>query len=160
MFNKNYSEYTEMKINKEKYFLKKYLGIDIKNGQSTIEFILVLPFVIIIFFVFLQLGYCIYLQNNIEQSAREAARIIATTNSNGKAADFINQNLKGKNIALDNVSFLPGNEFSRRTGEYIKVKISIRYSGFGKILESFTGQKIILKAESIMRMECGNQDEA
>jgi hypothetical protein len=148
-----------MKISKINYFIKKHFNIYIKNGQSTIEFIMVLPFVIIISFVFLQLGYLIYLQNNIEQSAREAARIIATTNSNDKAAYFIRNNLTGKYIMFDNICFIPGSESERRTGEYIKVKISIKYGGFGNILESFTGKKVILNAESTMRMECGNQDE-
>jgi len=148
-----------MKINKIYYIIKKYLKNDSEYGQSSIEFILLLPFIIIIFLVFFQLGYCVYLQNNIEQSAREAARVISTTNSNDRAKNIIKSNLSGKNLVLDNISFIPADEDTRRTGDYVKVKISIRYDGFLNLSAYFAEQKIILEAESIMRMECGGQAE-
>ncbi|MDD3519801.1 MAG: pilus assembly protein [Actinomycetota bacterium] len=149
-----------MKSKIKKNILKNYLKNNREKGQSSIEFILVLPFVIVIFLVFFQLGYCAYLQNNIEQSAREAARIISTTNSNAEAFNMIKLNLTKKNLVLDNISFYPGSESARRIGDYIKVRISISYGGFAHILENLIGQKIILKAESVMRMECGNQTES
>lgn len=148
-----------MKINKIYYIIKKYLRSDSENGQSALEFILLLPFIIVVFLVFFQLGCCIYLQNNIEQSAREAARVISTTNSNDRAKDIIRSNLSGKTLVIDDISFIPADENTRRTGDYVKVKISIRYGGFLNLPAYFAGQKIILEAESIMRMECGGQAE-
>jgi uncharacterized protein (UPF0333 family) len=139
---------------------KKYLRSDSKNGQASIEFILILPFMLIIFIIFFQLGYCVYLKNTIEQSAREAARIIATTNSNDKAARLIRSNLDGKNLVLKNLFFLPEDENQRDVGGYIKVKIKAEYKGLADILtnfflKNFTGEEGLIEAESIMRMECG-----
>jgi len=148
-----------MKESKENIIKSKYLKIgNIEKGQSTIEFILLLPFIIVVFFIFFQLGYCIYVQNNIEQTAREAARIIATTNSNSKALDLIEKNKINIGFGTTSIEFLPENEKERKLGEYVKVIIKVNYKGFANMIKNCTGKDIILSSESIMRMECSYQN--
>ena len=72
-----------------KIFIKLFKSIKNKvDGQSTIEFILLIPFIFLVICMVFQLGYTFYIQNNLEQICRELARIIATTNSNEMALGF------------------------------------------------------------------------
>jgi len=137
--------------------IKDFRVGNIEKGQTTIEFILLLPFIIIVFYIFFQLGCCVYIQNNIEQTAREAARIIATTNSNKKASDLVEKNKINVEFGTTSVEFLPENENERELGEYIKVTIKVNYEGFANVLKHFTEKDIVLSSESLMRMECGYQ---
>lgn len=138
---------------------KDYLKKNLKKGQASIEFVLILPFLIIIFIIFFQLGYCVYLKNIIEQSAREGVRVIATTNSNKKAVSLIHSNLNNKNLVIEAINILPEEENKRTVGDYVYVRIKARYKGASKILTnfiftSFNKEWELIEAQSSMRMEC------
>jgi len=124
------------------------------NGQSTVEFILLIPFLIFTCLAVFQLGYVIYVQNNINQLSREAARVITTTNSNSLCAKIIKD---GNNLYKDldlRVSISPDCENDRKVGDIVKIGIKINYEGFGGLIESILGRPIIIYSESNMRMEC------
>ncbi len=95
------------------------------------------------------------------QSAREAARIVATTNSNKKAVSLISSNLNNKNLIIESINIVPENESKRAVGDYIKIKIKVRYNGITKaltnlVLAGFNKDEKLIEAESSMRMECSS----
>lgn len=125
-----------------------------KNGQATVEFILLIPFLIITCIAVFQLGYVIYLQNNIKQLSSEAARIVSTTNSNesGEKAIKRNNNLyDGLNF---DINIEPNLWKARKVGEIVTVGIAINYEGFGGLIKKLFGKSILIYSESSMRMEC------
>jgi len=124
------------------------------KGQSTIEFILLIPFLIFTCFAVFQLGYVMYIQNNIKQLSREAARIITTTNSNSLCMEIIKDcNDFNKNLIFQ-VIISPDPETERKVGDIVKIGIKINYEGFGGLIENILGKPIIIYSESSMRMEC------
>ena len=125
-----------------------------KNGQATVEFILLIPFLIITCIAVFQLGYVIYLQNNIKQLSREAARVVSTTNSNSLCTKIIRDN---NNLYEDlnfQISISPEPEAQRKVGNIVKIGIKINYEGFGGLITNIFGKPISIYSESIMRMEC------
>jgi len=140
-----------------KIFIKLLENINKKiDGQSTIEFILLIPFIFLIIFMVFQLGYTFYIQNNLEQICRELARIIATTNSNETALGFLNQNSFLKNLNSYDVSIVPSLESERKIGGFVQVSINASYEGVFGIIKEVFKKNIIISSESSMRMECEN----
>ena len=124
------------------------------KGQSTVEFILLIPFLIITCIAVFKLGYVIYLQNNIKQLSREAARVVSTTNSNSLCTKIIRDN---NNLYEDlnfQISISPEPEAQRKVGNIVKIGIKINYEGFGGLITNIFGKPIPIYSESIMRMEC------
>jgi uncharacterized protein (UPF0333 family) len=124
------------------------------KGQSTVEFILLIPFLVITCIAVFQLGYVIYLQNNIKQLSREAARVVSTTNSNSLCTKIINDN---NNLFEDlnfQISISPEPESKRKVGNIVKIGIKINYEGFKGLITNIFGKPITIYSESIMRMEC------
>ncbi|MHB1275154.1 MAG: TadE/TadG family type IV pilus assembly protein [Candidatus Humimicrobiaceae bacterium] len=124
------------------------------KGQSTVEFVLLIPFLIITCIAVFQLGYVIYIENNIKQLSREAARVVATTNSNNLCAKIIKDN---NNLYKDlnfQIIISPDTEAGRKVGDIVKIGIKINYEGFGGLIKNIFGKPISIYSESIMRMEC------
>jgi len=143
-----------MKIKRFKKDLKIKKIFFKTNGQSTVEFVLLIPFLIITCIAVFQLGYVIYLQNNIAQLSREAARIVSTTNSNILGSKII----KDSNNKYEDLNFMisisPEPEEQRKVGDIVKIGIKINYDGFGGLISEIFGKPISLYSESTMRMEC------
>lgn len=146
---------------KRKYFLnlqkkeklKKYKNV---NGQASLEFILVLPVLIMAVLIISQLGYMVYIQNVLEHAAEQGARVLATTNSNKDALDLIYKNCSFMKQEKLEVNICPADSCKRKVGSYANV--SVLYD-FGKILDFyslFSGEQSMLKGSCIIRME--NQD--
>lgn len=124
------------------------------KGQSTVEFILLIPFLIITCIAVFQLGYVIYLQNNIKQLSREAARVVSTTNLNSLGRKIIKDN---NNLYEDldfQINISPDPETERKVGDIVKIGIKINYEGFGGLIKTIFGKPISIYSESTMRMEC------
>jgi hypothetical protein len=124
------------------------------KGQSTVEFILLIPFLIFTCFAVFQLGYVVYMQNNIKQLSREAARVITTTNSNTLCTKIVKDN---NNLYEDlnfQISITPYPETDRKVGDLVNVGIKINYEGFGGLIKNIFGKPITIYSESSMRMEC------
>lgn len=116
-----------------------------KDGQATVEFILLIPFFIIIFLTVSQLGYIIYLQNNIKQLSREAARTISTTNLNDLGIRLINQNKIPGDELNCSISINPDQKTQRKVGDMVKVGISLNYGGFGGLIKKLFNKTLIIR---------------
>jgi len=140
-----------------KIFIKLFKSIKNKvDGQSTIEFILLIPFIFLVICMVFQLGYTFYIQNNLEQICRELARIIATTNSNEMALGFLNQNSFLKNLNSYDINIFPSLEGERKIGSFVQVSINASCEGVFGIIKEVFKKNIIISSESSMRMECEN----
>ena len=123
-------------------------------GQSTIEFVLVIPILIIVILTVSQFGLLIYLQNILEQSCREGVRIISTTNSNSMSYGVINRLCSDLDKNNLKIKIKPEKGSVRKVGTMVSVNLIYRYGGISNIIYFFMGKELILKAKSSMRMEC------
>ena len=137
------------KINKKNIFLS--------GGQSSMEFVLVLPLLIIIILVVSQLGYIVYLKNVLEHAAHEGARVLVTSNSNSTALDRIYGICSKMEKELLKIEFVPALHNQRQMGELAGVQIQYDYTGFAGLAELLSGKKFPLKSVCSMRMECSNE---
>ncbi len=139
-------------INKSKKNLNFLTGK--LEGQASIEFILVIPFLILIILAVSHLGLLIYQQNILEQAAREGARIVATTNSNQEAYRCIKKVCLNLDQNKLDINITPGDRASREVGDMVEVIVSYNHGGAAFLTEIFTVRGSLIKAKSIMRMEC------
>lgn len=137
----------------KKRFIGKFRMVGTK-GQSTIEFVLLIPFLIIVILSVSQLGYMVYIQNVIQQAARESIRIVSTTNSNHKAYEKINKICSKLDKDKLEIRITPESKMERKVGDYVSVDIAYRYGGISNFIKNFTGKEIIISSNSSMRMEC------
>jgi hypothetical protein len=90
----------------------------------------------------------------LQQAAREAARIMSTTGNNRLAAETV------KSICGENAEIIiePGSPSQRRLGDIITVTVSSRTGGFSDIVKWIMGKELMVTGEAKMRMECGQGD--
>jgi Flp pilus assembly protein TadG len=124
------------------------------NGQASLEFILVIPILILVVMIVSQLGYLVYYQNVLEQSAREGARIVSTTNSDSQTYQRIMKmcsNLDNSRLKVD-INSSGGS--SRSVGDIVTVSLTYNYSGIFKLINLVMGNDVFIKSSSSARMEC------
>jgi len=134
--------------------LKPLLGTD--KGQATLEFVLLIPVIIIAILVVSQSGQMVYRKNILQQAAREGVRVVSTTNSNKMAIQAVIKVCGSKEGTVPDIIIQPNNEGERRLGDIVTVSLTDNssYGGFWSIIYDAVGKKIFLKGESSMRMEC------
>ena len=132
----------------------KAINIRKTEGQSTLEFAMVVPIVIILILAASQIGITVYSRMQLQQAAREAARIMSTTGNKRLAAETV------RSICGEDAEIIiePGNPSQRRLGDIITVTVSSRTGGFSDIVKLIMGKELILTGEAKMRMECGQGD--
>jgi len=106
-----------------------------QKGQSTLEFVMIIPFVIIIILAASQIGFTVYKKNIIQQASREAARIISTTNDNDLAI-ATTERLCGKD---SEIIIEPASASNRGVGDMVTVYISQSPGGLMKLMEEILG---------------------
>jgi len=111
-----------------------------KGGQATLEFVLLIPLIIMVILVVSQSGQMVYRKNILQQAAREGVRV----------------NVYGsKNNMIPGIEIQPGNESERKIGDMVTISLidTGDYGVLWSIISAATGKKILLKAGSSMRME-------
>lgn len=141
-----------MYINKRKNKSKKS-GYD-PDGQASLEFILIIPLLILIVLAVSHFGLLIYQKNILEQAAREGARAIATTNSDQEAYACIKKVCSDLDQNMLEIIVTPGSRTSRKVGDMIEVAVIYKDAGIAGLQGIFSGKGGFIKAKSNMRMEC------
>jgi len=141
-----------MDINKRKN-ISKISGSD-PDGQASLEFILIVPLLILIILAVSHFGLVIYQKNILEQAAREGARVIATTNSNQEAYAYIRKVCSGLDQKMLGIKISPESGASRKVGDMIEVIVIYKNADITGLQGIFSGKDSIIKAKSNMRMEC------
>ncbi|HEY4662728.1 MAG TPA: TadE family protein [Candidatus Humimicrobiaceae bacterium] len=141
-----------MDINKRKN-KSKISGHD-PDGQASLEFILIIPLLILIILAVSHFGLLIYQKNILEQAAREGARVIATTNSDQEAYACIKEVCSGLDQNMLEIKVSPESRASRKVGDMIEVTVIYKNADITGLQGIFSGKDSIIKAKSNMRMEC------
>src|SRR4030043_749547 len=141
-----------MYINKRKN-KSKIPGYD-PDGQASLEFILIIPLLILIILAVSHFGLVIYQKNILEQAAREGARVIATTNSNQEAYACIKKVCSGLDQNMLEIKVSPESGTSRKVGDIIEVIVIYKNAGITGLEGIFSGKDSFINARSNMRMEC------
>jgi hypothetical protein len=144
--------------------LKKYLKRFMVNygkwcskpdcGQASVEFVLILPLLVIIVLVMSQLGYCTYLKNILEHAASEAARVVATTNSENLAYGQVYEICSGLDTSNLDMSISPSSGAERTTGDFFTVKLSYKNAGIFNFISKTLKKDLLIESVCVMRMEC------
>ena len=140
------------KMNRNKKKLKILTGGS--EGQASLEFTLIIPFLILIILTVSHFGLLVYQKNILEQAAREGARTIATANSNQEAYKCIRKVCSSLDQDNLDIKITPESRASRKVGDMIEVTLIYKYTGIIRLLEILSGKDILIKAKSNMRMEC------
>ena len=136
-----------------KIFNRSKKTINGVDGQSTIEFIMIIPVIIVLVLAASQAGYAAYRKNVLQQASREGARIISTTNDNSLAIKIIDNicRTEGNNISI-NID--PERASDRKMGDMVTVSLKDYPEGLFSIIEKISGKEAVIRAGSSMRMEC------
>jgi Flp pilus assembly protein TadG len=134
--------------------LKKSKNIYHTNGQASLEFALVIPVLILVIIIVSQLGYLVYYQNVLEQSAREGARIVSTTNSDSLAHQRIMKMCSNLDNSKLKVVISSSGGTPRSVGDIITVNLTYNYSGIFRLINLVMGNDVFIKSSSSARMEC------
>lgn len=126
------------------------------GGQATLEFVLVIPVIILVILVVSQSGHMIYRKNILMQAAREGVRVISVTNSNQLAVQAVIRACGSEESGVPDITIYPGDEAKRKLGDIVTISLvdSSSHGGLWSIVSRIMGRKIFIKAESSMRMEC------
>jgi hypothetical protein len=141
---------SEMNRNKKNLRILAYRT----EGQASLEFTLIIPFLILIILTVSHFGLLVYQKNILEQAAREGARVIATANSNQEAYRCIRKVCSNLDQDKLDIKITPEGRASRKVGDMIEVALLYKCTGIARLLEIFSGRDISIKVKSNMRMEC------
>jgi TadE-like protein len=144
--------------------LKKYLKSIKENadkwcsgpnhGQASVEFVLVLPVLVIIVLAVSQIGYCTYLKNVLEHAAGEAARVVATTNSENLAYKQVYDICSGLNTDNLEITISPSSGAERISGDFFTVRLSYKNAGIFNFISKALKKDLLIESVCVMRMEC------
>jgi hypothetical protein len=144
--------------------LKKYLNRVKENdygscsgpdcGQASVEFVLLLPVLVIIVLAISQLGYCTYLKNVLEHAASEAARVVATTNSEYLAYEQVSDICSGLDSSNLDIRISPSSGTERITGDFFTVRLSYKNAGIFNFISKALRKDLLIESVCVMRMEC------
>lgn len=136
-----------------KIFQRSNESIKKAGGQSTIEFIMIIPVIIVLVLAASQAGYAIYRKNVLQQASREGVRIISTTNDNNMAIRII-RNMCGAEGENTIISIDPERASDRGIGDMVTISLTDYPGVLFSIIEKISGKKIVISTDSSMRMEC------
>ncbi len=131
-----------------------FVNMKNKKGQSTLEFTMLIPFVLIVIFAVSQFVYMAYIQNKLTQAAREGIRIVSLTNSDSKMQEQLEKVLGGFDESRLNIEINPSCRSERQIGESVELSISYTYSGFLGLIDAFSKDGFKIMSKALMIMEC------
>jgi uncharacterized protein (UPF0333 family) len=133
-----------------------FFSIKIKSnkGQSTLEFAMIIPFILLVVFAVSQIAYIVYIQNKLTQAAREGVRVLCVTNSNNRMEEQISKALWGLDESKVIIESNSSIESDRRIGDSVEVTVCYAYPGFLGLADTFLKEGLKIKAKASMMMEC------
>ncbi len=136
--------------------LKNKCFIKIKNrkGQSTLEFAMLIPFVLLVILTVSQFVYMAYIQNKLTQAAREGVRIVSLTNADNKMHEQLKKSLWGLDESKITIEINPTCKSERQIGESVELLVSYTYPGFLGIIDVISKDEFKIIAKAMMIMEC------
>jgi hypothetical protein len=125
-----------------------------KKGQTTLEFVMLLPFVFVMILAVSQFAYIAHIQNKLTQASREGARIITLTNSDEEMRKTVLKSLSGLERDKLIIETTPSEQTERSVGGVVDLRISYMYDGFLGLLDVFSKDGVKIEGLTSMVMEC------
>jgi uncharacterized protein (UPF0333 family) len=131
-----------------------FIKIQNRKGQSTLEFAMLIPFVLLVIFAVSQFVYIAYIQNKLTQAAREGVRIVSLTNADNKMYEQLEKSLWGLDESKITIEVSPSCGSKRQIGESVELLISYTFPGFLGVLDVFSKDSFKIISKASMIMEC------
>jgi Flp pilus assembly pilin Flp len=122
-----------------------------EEGQSAIEFALVLPLILIVILIIIQIGIVVNAQLIITHAAREGARDGSVTNSNSKITESVKKT--ASTLDENSMSIYIKPPSNRKIGDYITVIVKYNPPIIFPGIELVFPNSINLSSSATMRIE-------
>lgn len=124
-----------------------------QKGQSLIEFVLTLPIMLLLIFVFLDFGRAIYYYSTISNAAREGGRLaIVTYNQDRSHDNEIISRVQDYSIGIDLNTAIIEISYSGDDNEFVTVEVTIEFSPVTPFLAQFLGDGNTISLSSETKM--------
>lgn len=114
-----------------------------ENGQSTVEFAMVIPVIVVFILLIIQVGIVVRQKILVTNSSREAARILSVENNSGRASNKVKEIIKDADVKISRPS---------KQGEYLTVIVSDVVESNLPILGMLVPD-VTVKSKTTMRVE-------
>jgi len=114
-----------------------------EEGQSTVEFAMVIPVIVVFILLIIQVGIVVRQKILVTNSSREAARILSVENNSGRASNKVKEIIKDADVKISRPS---------KQGEYLTVVVSDVVESNLPILGMLVPD-VTVKSKTTMRVE-------
>jgi hypothetical protein len=122
-----------------------------QSGQATVEFALVVPFLMIALLVLVQTGLTMHAQVVVTQAAREGARQATTAGSGGEIVQAVRRSAGSLNSGRLKIAYKAPHGW--KVGEPVTVTVSYGMPVLLPLIGKIFPNSLILKSSTTMRIE-------
>lgn len=122
-----------------------------QSGQATVEFALVVPFLMLALLVLVQTGLTMHAQVVVTQAAREGARQATTAGSDGEIVQAVRRSAGSLNPGRLKIAYKAPHGW--KAGEPVTVTVSYGMPILLPLVREMFPNSLILKSNTTMRIE-------
>ena len=123
-----------------------------EKGQSLVEFVLVIPLLLIILMAIIEFGFMFNSYIVISNASREGARLASLGGSDVEVEERVELVASSLDISLLSVTITP-NEWNRDRGDMVNVSVEYDYQMLSPIISNILNPFVNLESETFMRVE-------
>ena len=123
-----------------------------EKGQSLVEFVLVIPLLLIILMAIIEFGFMFNSYIVISNASREGARLASLGGSDVEVEERVELVASSLDISLLSVTITP-NEWNRDRGDMVNVSVEYDYQMLSPIISNILSPFVNLESETFMRVE-------
>ncbi|MFA9556307.1 TadE/TadG family type IV pilus assembly protein [Evansella sp. AB-rgal1] len=123
-----------------------------EKGQSLVEFALVIPILLIVLIGIFDIGRMLYTYTGLHFTTQETVRIGSFGRTDSELELFARENFSAGDATKLEVFISPSIE-SRRTGEYLTVRLEYPIETLMPFVSNLLSRAIVLKSDSTIRIE-------
>ena len=123
-----------------------------QNGQSLVEFAIILPIILLLVMGILQFGMMLNSYLAIQNAAREGARAGVVGSTDTEIRNLIISTSPVLEPVNLNVNVTPG-EAERKSGDTLTVNVTYNYKLIVPIINSLFSSGVVLRGQTSMRIE-------
>lgn len=122
-----------------------------EKGQATVEFALVIPFLMLALLVLIQTGLAMHAQIMVTQAAREGARQATTADSDSEIIQAVRKSAASLDSSRLAVSYQAPHGW--RVGQPVTVTVRYHMPAFVPLVKAIFPNSVVLKGSTTMRIE-------
>lgn len=121
------------------------------KGQSTVEFVLLLPVLLLILMAIIEFGFMFNAYLSITHASREGARLGSIGGTDSEIVAEVKSNLP--TLIPENIAVTITPAATRQHGQDVSVSVSYSYPAMMPLINAVIGDSVNLNAETAMRVE-------